>query len=270
MSSPAKILVAALAAVGTGLLAGCPRTTEETYVRWTPSRRTRMLAFRNIETLGVAQVIDETGKKGLDAEAFGRALASELSALKRFRVVYPKKVAEDLARQKVVRVSAASEVELLEAARAARMDALLVVRVQDFKPYYPPRIGFKARLYATEIHGGLSARDILEWSDDGVPQDVSPALNDRFIWARDELADALDRNVAERVRLYAMGQDRSKHPMGPEVFLRSMDRFFQFLAHGLSAELYRDSLAFRGIQRHIERERVRRGSEADGYPVIAP
>ena len=249
------------------VLSGCPHPKQPTYVRWTKSHRTRMLAFKNIETLGVAPVIDETGKDELDTAALARAFAGELSGYKRFRVVYPKAVAAALAKQGIDDAAKLPEPKLLEATRAAKLDALLVIRVEDFKPYYPPMISYKVRLYATEIHGGLSAAEILEWSDDGVPRDVPAALTDRFIWARDVMVDAHSRSVSERVRLYAMRRDPSKHPMGPEIFLRSMDRFFGFLADLTGRELYEDSLLHRKIA--AERERRRRSAE-DGYPIIMP
>jgi len=246
---------------------GCPHPKQPTYVRWTKSRRTRMLAFKNIETLGVAPVIDETDAAELDSDALARAFASEFSGYKRFRVVYPKAVAAALAKQGIADAAKLPEARLLEATRAAKLDALLVIRVEDFKPYYPPMISYKVRLYATEIHGGLSAAEILEWSDDGVPRDVPAALTDRFIWARDEIVDAHSRSVSERVRLYSMRRDPARHPMGPEIFLRSMDRFFGFLADLTGRELYRDSLLYRKIA--AERERRRRAAE-DGYPIIMP
>ena len=264
-----RLLAASIAAAA---LAGCYYPKEPTYVRWTKSRETRLLAFKNIEILGVAPVIDATGKKELDGPALARAFASELVSYRRFRVVYPKKVGELFAQNGLADPAAASGLELLEAARAAKMDGLLVVRVEDFKPYFPPRIGVKIRLYATEVHGGLAASEILEWSDDGVPRDVSPALTDRFIWALDEVLDAHDRVTTDRVRAHAMDCDPRKHPMGPDIFLRSMDRFFEFLAHVSVERLYDDSLAYRSIRRRAERSRRRAASKgsADGYPIIMP
>ncbi len=251
-----------------GLVAGCfVRRKGETYPRWSKSERTRLYSFKNIETLGVAQVIDATGSDQLDCDAFGKAVAADLASRRRFHVQYPRDVAAALAAKGIDDPSKLSDRQLIEATRAAKLDALLVIRVVDFKPYYPPRISFKARLYATEIHGGLSAREILDWSDDGVPRDVPAALTNRFIWYRDELFDGHDKSTSILVRDYAMKHDQGKHPMGPEVFLRSMDRFFQFISYRLGRELYDDSLAYKRITREIQRNAAR--DEGDGYPAIA-
>jgi hypothetical protein len=186
-----------------------------------------------MQTLAVAPVRDLTQSRHADLAALGEALAAALLATRRFQVIYPHEFARTAQSRPARRdIPVTDEVRSLEgdaglvaAAAHLQADAVLVVSVLAYQPYYPPRLAVRARLYATAASSPLDSRRLLEMTDDGMPAEVPAALQRRFLWSRDHVFDGHD-----------LPEDLDTHRQ-----MRSMRRYFTYgareLAAGLTADL---------------------------------
>jgi hypothetical protein len=90
--------------------------------------------------------------------------------------------------------------------------------------------------------------DPIAMNEHGVPTDVPGALHSRFIWAWDGELDSSHLFVKGQIKEYAELHDPESFSGVPEVFARSMDRYFRFASYLACDRLRDDSVAHRYLK----------------------
>ncbi|MBN1809152.1 MAG: hypothetical protein JW909_08790 [Planctomycetes bacterium] len=270
----------------------CQRDLATYYPEWGKSRWERLDLFRNIESLAIAPIeigerIDKSKMKyvrQLDAALFDQVMRRQ-----RFRLVSPEDFARALkeaagetdGESAAPRDSLTSEPllirnrndsqALIKAAGKTGADAVLQVRVEDIDPYFPPRVVLRARVYMSR-QVSLSDQAIINMTDDGVPMDVPRTLRERFIWQTDMVLDAHEDRTMSMVRAFARQHEVRYHGFGPEIFVRSMLRYADFVGAVIAGQLFKDAEFYKTIDRYRMGVRARglveTGDDTDEKPVI--
>jgi hypothetical protein len=263
----APIFLLVLSAFLSVLSAGCGRDIASYYPEWEKSRWERLDLFRHVEALAIAPVeigdrIDLASLHYVDM--IDRAVFDQTMRRQRFRLVEPEKYAEalrsvkgqpapqpaiakaDPSKSKPVERTRDSEKDIISAAAKSGADAVLYVRVDEIDPYYPPRLVLRARVYMTK-QVSLSEKAIIDMTDDGVPIEVPRSLRERFVWQRDLVLDAHDDGTMALVKEFARRHQTSYRAFGPEIFVRSMERYTDFAGAVIAGQLFNDAVFYKTI-----------------------
>ena len=204
------------------LAAGCAGSSS------TSSEAPPSTPLRDVRTLAVLPVYNQTGQPTFDGEEFGTVLATELLKVPGYRVVRP--AALRAAGQTVPRTAE----EALRLGRTLKADAVLVVAVTDHQPYDPPRIAVSVQLFRTSPRGmsGSELDRLVEsasWKRG--PLEMSADKAGHWIAAFEELFDAREERVRGKIRQYARTEHESDSGFLEErEFLAVQSRFFQFVS----------------------------------------
>jgi hypothetical protein len=244
LTTPASLLLIAACALISGCTWFWPIEHVETYPDLPEAQVERLRLFRDVATIAIAPVMDDTaGRNMMDEEKFETAVHNEIVKLKRFREVKsPREMRAVLARRKID-ISNKNEVNIANALSASGADAILIIHVTDYTPYPPPRLTVRMRLYAS---GQPEAKgfDPITMSQAGLPSDVPAALRNRFIWALDRVFDTSQLPVKAEVINYARQHDPDSGAADPDTFVRVMERFFRFACWTASERLLADANRF--------------------------
>jgi hypothetical protein len=123
---------------------------------------------------------------------------------------------------------------LADAVRLARqlgVDAVLVGAVTDYDPYYRPRIGLDLRLVPTG-RTDSAARALSELTQWGVPKSLQ--VRHHPAWHRQQMYDTRDGGVSRKIYLYARRRHTEHSSFDTELYLRSSERFFEFLGYDIA------------------------------------
>jgi len=247
------------------LASGCARDGQTYYPEWEKSRWQRLDLFRNVEGLAIAPL--ETGERVTRerlhyVDFTARAIYDQIMRRQRFRLVEPeryKRALEDVKAGAGGGASPDAEKDAIAAAARAGADAVLVVRVEDVDPYFPPKIVMRARMYVCR-QVSLSEKTIINMTGAGVPLEVPRSLRERFIWQRDIVLDAREENTMAMVKAFAGRHEVRYSGLGPEVFVRSMERYSDFAAAVLAGQLFNDAEFYKTIDKY------NLGARARGLP----
>ena len=258
------------------------------YPEWEKSRWERLDLFRHVEALAIApvEIGDHIDVSSLQYVAMiDRAVFDQTMRRQRFRLIESEKYAEalrgvkglpapqptiaklDSPRAAPVERTRETEKDIISAAAKAGADAVLYVRVDEIDPYYPPRIVLRARVYMTK-QVSLSEKAIIDMTDDGVPIEVPKSLRERFVWQRDLVLDAHDDGTMALVKEFARRHRTSYQGFGPEIFVRSMERYTDFAGAVVAGQLFNDAQFYKTIDSY------NRGLKARGLaprnPTVQP
>ncbi|MHC4915752.1 MAG: hypothetical protein ACYTGB_09690 [Planctomycetota bacterium] len=255
--------------------AACRPGFSDSYPRWNRSREQRLAFFGGVEKLAVAPLRDPAGRQGMDPDLFARLMADQLMPYKRFKIIYPEQLvaaAEQANREELARRGPAgeddlidldrSELDAVEAGRAAGADAVLVGTIHDFEVYPPKRLSVTFRVYLCG-RPRRSAADVMRMTDDGVPPEIGGALRNQFVWERQRHYDASRKGTRLDMTLHASKHEKDRG-YGDEIFYYSTEKFLGFVAAQNAGMLYWDSLWYRSLpgQRLIEKHKLSFGDLA--------
>lgn len=201
-----------------------------------------------LHTLAVAPVVDLTGEPhAAGPDALGRQIAGALVAAGWQKVIYPPEIAaamQERARPRRIPVTdellpAGADSRAVDAAASLDADAVLVVQLLEYRPYPPPRVVLRARLYRTDPAGELASDAILQMTDDGVPADIPARPRSRFLWASERVLDARQQVAHSKLAAFAgsLQSVAGSLDMDAHRLTRSMDRYLAFCAHVLANDL---------------------------------
>jgi len=278
-------------------------------------RDPRVDATNDLETmqkvLNLAVLPVRNGANTPEAERylvdFDQALGSEMILHQRYRITFPWEV-EKAAKKHNIDISKATGAELVALGRLMKVDGLLETQIMDFKPYYPPRIALRMKVYATRIRltsdaapieaqgstgfyapkaqeagqvaaasaapaqktgaprdwkpiyrepsglGQLSPADlapagiaadsneVIRLSETGIDQGVGARGFADYVWQREDMFDCRDAETISRMRSFASwAHDSDVTPLGDDIFLRNMSKFFEFASHIMATDMVKDS-----------------------------
>ncbi|MFH0910072.1 MAG: hypothetical protein V1918_00970 [Planctomycetota bacterium] len=237
-------------------------------------------ALTTIRSVAVLPFDNLSGEASFDPLVFAQTFAGQLSRFGRVRVVFPQEALrlldreneevwrhnEDLRRLRLLgRDPGAERAERAEsglvtvtesddkpkeplnpmrreedAVKLGRMlgvDAVFVGTVTAYDPYYRPRIAVTARALATG-RGDAASQALRELTQWGIPRNLEGARG--AVWLRQQLFDGREGGIARDIYLFARNRHTEDQPYDTEIYLRSMDRFFEFVT-GTLADRFLDA-----------------------------
>lgn len=195
----------------------------------------------DLQVVAVLPFVNESSAGSAVAEEFADVLASEWVKVAGVRTVRPRSLAGSL--EQGVRIGSLEEA--LRVARGVKADAFVVASLTDYDPYEPPRLGVSIQFFR------VSARPIPDSAVDRLVQSASwrcgplPAGRDRaghWITAFEQVYDAHDRRVRDRLEAYARSQEGSDTAFdGGREFTAVQSRYMQFVSNQLVLDILRAS-----------------------------
>lgn len=189
------------------------------------STRTPKEPEPEIKLVAVLPFVDETGRAGFDADAFGEILANEFvkaSGVRAIRPVHLRAALEPGEKIATVR-------DAVRLARRAGADTVLACAVTDYDPYDPPRIAVHAQLLRVEARS-LSADAVdrliqsASWHKGPLPLTRDAAGHARA--AFEEVYDARDAGTRGLLATYA-----ARTMTRESEFLAVQPRYLQFVSN---------------------------------------
>ncbi|MCC8108460.1 MAG: hypothetical protein LIQ30_05315 [Planctomycetes bacterium] len=230
------------------------------------------VTLTTIKTVAVFPFADRAPQPGFDTHDFANKLANQLASKGKVRVIYPRDILEEVerenqaARRHNARLKERLQLGLFEAdenaemlaqdpeagrrgyydpiknvdeairlARRAKADAIIVGEVSDFDPYMRPRMSVSMRLIATGSTE-TAARAIAEMTQWGIPRATTGgASGGGTIYVRQQTFDSSIGSVGMDVSKYGLTHLVDAHPYDTEVYIRSMSKYYDVVAHELAS-----------------------------------
>ena len=187
-----------------------------------------------VHTIAVAPIDDASGAaEGLD---LAEALAAELVQFPDVAVIRPEALVEAARRSDV---ELRDDRSLRTVGRLAGADAVLVVSLREYDPFYPPRVGVAARLVFCRA-SATRGQDAIELSGFGQAVPASArTLSDTLSIER--VYDGAHRETRHMACRYALGHDSDDDALdGTERVLRLPDLYFRFVSNRLVRDIFAD------------------------------
>lgn len=111
--------------------------------------------------------------------------------------------------------------------RILKADAILMGTVLDCDPYMRPRLSLAMKVVATGITDA-AAMEIAELTQWGIPR--SPSTANGVVWFRQQNFDSETGNIGRNVKLHALQHYTEHHPYDTEIYVRSMDSYYEYVS----------------------------------------
>ncbi|MFW5857656.1 MAG: hypothetical protein ACOCX4_07255 [Planctomycetota bacterium] len=149
--------------------------------------------------------------------------------------------------------------DALVVARELGVDLVIRGAATDYDPYYRPRVTLRLEALPTG-RSADAAHALAELTQWGVSRSLRSPTG--VAWTRQQVFDTANGGVAREVYLYARKRHTEKSAFDTEIYLRSMDRFFEFVGHTLAGRVLdaKARAADLALQK-AEEEARRRGRE---------
>ncbi|MBN1256383.1 MAG: hypothetical protein JXA52_01620 [Planctomycetes bacterium] len=143
--------------------------------------------------------------------------------------------------------------------RQLKADAVLIGIISDYDPYYRPRIAITIKALTTG-HGESAAEALAQLTQWGVPRNIGGGQDK--VWERQQMFDANTGGIARDIYLYARNRHTEHRPYDTEIYLRSIERYFEFVGHSLASKFVsaRGRAAYEALER-AKNEALRRGQD---------
>ena len=191
----------------------------------------------------VAPLVNESGVSIVDELAATDALVSAITEVEGLTALPTNRTLAALRALGLRGVASPGEARAL--ARALGADAIVVGSITDWYPYDPLRFGLNLALYARTREMDLADIDPIALSQATTDSQIragSPA--DLPVAGVAEHYDASNHAVVAQVRRYAEGRHDPRTALGDDIYLKSMERYTQFVC-------------FRTVELLLNRERER-------------
>lgn len=155
--------------------------------------------------------------------------------------------------------------DALKLGRMMKVDGIMMGRVTDYDPYYRPRLAVSCQVVLTG-RSDAATRALRELSQWGVPRSLASQRG--VAWLRQQNFDTRDGGIARDLYLYARNKHTESNPYDTEIYLRSMDRFFEFVGATLACKMLEvrddaiDEMLARG-RREAKRRRMEETAVVD-------
>ncbi len=232
---PAAVL---LGVVGALVVAGCSRELQlrEPSVLSTPYAADEVI-------WAVAPLVNESGVSVVDELGATDALVREITEVRGLTALPTNRTLEALRAMGLPGVRTPDEA--LALARALGADAVVVGSITDWYPYEPLRWGMSLVVYARAGAMDLGVVDPMALSQATTDAGIAPGRGGEVpVSGVARHFDASNHGVVSMVRAYAEGRHDPRTALGHEIYLKSMERYTQFVCH-------------RMVELLLERERAR-------------
>lgn len=191
-------------------------------------------------TIAVAPAIDMDGSKAFDPVLFADVMATELGYVEGIAVIPVSRVTSLLATQGLETID--SPGHALDMARALGADGILVIAVNEYDPYSPPRIGITAQLYGARPQSGLRGVDATQISrGPRLASDGGRGTGPGLLAQEQRVFDSAHDYVEQQVRKFAESRDAGKSPYGWRRYVVSQRDYIRFCCHEMLMELFDDN-----------------------------
>ena len=202
----APLLVGLLVATS-ATMSGCllPRIPKPRPINWYLAHPNDVIGVRRIMVLPFREA------EGVDADHLGvrEAFLAELAKIHRFEVIpLPAGAEEDHEIYQSLQRGRISAEALVALAARYKLDGVLVGTITSYRPYLPPTLGLRTKLFS--VHSGS------------------------YVWAAEGLYDAKDARTMEDLEHYQksfLATETSMH--GTRINLLSPARFAAYVSHRL-------------------------------------
>lgn len=123
--------------------------------------------------------------------------------------------------------------DAIKVGRILGVDAVIMGTVTDFDPYYRPRISVSVKAVTTG-HSAQAAEALARLTQWGVPN--SHATPNGVAWYRQQVFDSNNGGVAREIYLFARNHHTESRPFDTEIYMRSMDKFYEFVGGVLATK----------------------------------
>lgn len=225
MTPRLPILLAALLTLAT--LQGCLFTErlESPFVLYSPYDTDRQ------PIIAVAPLRNESGVSVVDELAISDELVAQIEQVAGLRALPINRSLEAMRALGLPSVETPREARIL--AQTLSADAIIVGTVTAWHPYEPPRFGLSIALFSAPGESGLMRIDIAQlqrYPTDQVPPPIEGPFADveEPMSVASAVLDASNHIVRSKALKYAWGRTEKDAPLGPERWLKSMERYTEF------------------------------------------
>lgn len=233
------------------------------------------VALSTTRSVAVLPFDNQSGESSFSSTQFSQKLSSQLAAYGSVRVIFPQEVlrtlerlneeirqhndtlykldllGKDPAQERQARAEAGlsststgenttkellNPVQKIEDAirigRILQVDAILMGTVTDFSPYYRPRLTVTVKAVLTG-QGEAATKALRELTQMGVPQSLSDHRG--VAWTRQQVFDTANGSTARDLYLFARDHHTEDRPFDTEIYLRDMDRYYEFVGATLGS-----------------------------------
>ncbi|MHC4884204.1 MAG: hypothetical protein ACYTGH_03875, partial [Planctomycetota bacterium] len=233
------------------------------------------VALATTRSVAVLPFDNQSGEPSFSPETFSQKLSSQLAAMGTVRVIFPQEVKRTLDRlnqeirhhndtlykldllgktpseERKARSDAGltsvssgenkpkallnpmqNVEDAIRIGRILQVDAVLMGTVTDFSPYYRPRLAVtvKAVLTGRGDAATTALRELTQW---GVPRNAN--YHRGVAWIRQQVFDAASGGIARDIYLWARKHHTEDRPFDTDIYLRDMEKFFEFIGATLAS-----------------------------------
>ncbi|MHC4871715.1 MAG: hypothetical protein ACYTFY_07710 [Planctomycetota bacterium] len=273
------------------------------------------ITLSTVKSVAIFPVENATGSDSFDSISFSTKMANQLASRGIVRVIFPRQVVaetvdlnkkierhnreltklkllgKDPAKErsekllKGIPLTADRDVKLdmldpvkklsdaIKVGRILGVDAVLMGKVTDFDPYYRPRISVTLQAVATG-HSAQAAESLKRLTQWGIPN--SHRNQHGVAWYRQQVFDTQDGGTSRDLYLFARNHHTENRPFDTEIYMRSMDRFYEFVggtlafkfldARDFSAKAAMDKAIAEAKKRKLDREKMMSKVRSLVYP----
>ncbi len=274
------------------------------------------LALSAVKSIAIFPVANNSGNSSFDSMSFSTKFANQLASKGLVRVTFPRQVireveilndqilrhnqelrklillGKDPAKERTeklikgIPLTADRDVELkildpvnsladaIKIGRILKVDAVLMSKVTDFDPYYRPRLAITVEAVTTG-HSAEAAKTLARLTQWGIP--ASQTSPHGVAWYRQQVFDTRDGGTSRDLYLFARNHHTEDRPFDTEVYLRSMDRFYEFVggtigekflgAKAKATKMVLDKAAAEAKKRRLDQEKIRARVRSLVYPT---
>ncbi len=193
-------------------------------------------------SVAIVPFTNQSGSEALDTLAVTDEFFTELQlAGDGVQVLPVNRVLAAMSSLSMSKVASPSDVELL--ADMLMVDAVIVGAVTQYDPYPPPRVGMMVQLYDRKkwaSHDPMKHVDPGQLARSGTSFDLKPPEEMRPIAQVVTIVDAGDKDVIERIKLYANERAKEATASWREPWQRytTSRNYLRFVSHEVISELF--------------------------------